>query len=313
MKTSPLSKRIGARLSRVSSRVLLCAMKVVALTPWRFQCVLGSVAGCFLYRFMRCRRGIASANLKYCFPQFDDAARSRILRRHFRSLGFGLFEITTAWWGSDEHVARRSKVLGGEHLEKALSHGKGVILFSGHFTTFEIGARILASQFALDAIYRPHNDPWWDKVLRAGRQRYLSDLIERKNVKAMVRCLSKNRILWYAPDQDRGGRRYVFASFFAGRAATTTATSWLARVSGARVVPYMAHRRVDDSGWDVVIEPALENFPSGDELADTERLNGVLEGLIEPAVEQYLWIHRRFKTQPPGSPPVYGETLLRRR
>ena len=123
----------------------------------------------------------------------------------------------------------------------------------------------------------------------------------------------RNRILWYAPDQDYGGRRRVFARFFAERAATTTATAWLARKSGARIVPYASYRRTDDSGWDVVLGPALEGFPTGDDPADAERLNGVLEGQIARSIEQYLWIHRRFKTRPPGAPPVYDAALLRRR
>ena len=99
--------------------------------------------------------------------------------------------------------------------------------------------------------------------------------------------------------------------FFAERAATTTATSWLVRRSGAKIVPYASHRRTDHSGWEVVLEPALEGFPTGDDLADTERLNAVLEVQIERSIDQYLWVHRRFKTRPPGAPPVYGAALLR--
>ena len=129
----------------------------------------------------------------------------------------------------------------------------------------------------------------------------------------MVRHLGQNRVLWYAPDQDYGGQRSVFARFFAERAATTTATAWLALKSGARILPYASYRRPDDSGWDVVLGPALEDFPIGDDLADAERLNGVLETQIEHRIEQYLWIHRRFKSRPPGTRPVYAAALLRRR
>ena len=171
----------------------------------------------------------------------------------------------------------------------------------------------MASRFEVGATYRPHNDPWWDSKLRACRIRYLSTLVPHKDARAMVRYLGKNRILWYAPDQNYSGRRCVFARFFAEPAATTTATAWLARRSGARIVPFASHRRADDSGWEVVLGPALEDFPSGNDLADAERLHAVLESQIERSVEQYLWIHRRFKTRPPGVPPVYDTALLRRR
>ena len=297
----------------IPSRCFLYAMRGIARAPWGVQRTLGSAAGRLLYHLMRRRRGIAEVNLALCFPRLDEAARSRIVRRHFRALGLGIVEIAIAWWGSQERIATQARIIGSEHLEAALSHGKGVLLFGGHFTTFEIGGRILASRFAVGATYRPHDDPWWDSTLRAGRARYLSDLVAHRDTRAMVRYLGRNRILWYAPDQDHGGRRRVFARFFAVRASTTTATAWLARKSGARVVPYASRRRSDDSGWDVVLGPALEDFPGSDDLADAERLNAVLEAGIERSVEQYLWIHRRFKTRPPGAPPAYDPALLRRR
>ena len=297
----------------IPSRCTLYAMRRIARAPWGVQRALGGAVGRLLYRLMRRRRGIAEANLALCFPWLDEATRARIVHRHFRSLGLGIIEIAIAWWGSDEQIAARARIIGSEHLETALSHGKGVLLFGGHFTTFEIGGRILASRFAVGATYRPHDDPWWDSTLRAGRTRYLSELVAHKDARAMVRYLGRNRILWYAPDQDYGGRRRVFARFFAECASTTTATAWLARKSGARVVPYASRRRVDDSGWDVVLGPALDDFPSGDDLADAERLNAVLEAEIERNIEQYLWVHRRFKTRPPGAAPAYAPVLLRRR
>ena len=298
---------------RVLSQCALYTMRGVVRMPWPVQCAFGDAAGGLLYRLMRRRRKIAERNVALCFPRLTEPARRRIVRRHFRSLGLGLVEVALAWWGRDEQIAARSRIVGSEHLEAALSHGRGVILFGGHFTTFELGGRILASRFEAGATYRPDNDPWWDSMLRAGRRRYLSALVAHKDARAMVRYLGRNRILWYAPDQDYGGRRRVFARFFAERAATTTATAWLARKSGARIVPYASYRRTDDSGWDVVLGPALEGFPTGDDPADAERLNGVLEGQIARSIEQYLWIHRRFKTRPPGAPPVYDAALLRRR
>ena len=288
-------------------------MRGVVWLPWEVQRALGDAAGGLLYRLMRQRRRIAERNVALCFPRLAEPARSSIVRRHFRSLGLGLVEVALAWWGSDERIAARSRIVGSEHLEAALSHGRGVILVGGHFTTFEIGGRILASRFEIGATYRPHNDPWWDSMLRAGRLRYLSALVAHKDARGMVRHLGRNRILWYAPDQDYSGRRRVFARFFVERAATTTATAWLARKSGARIVPYASYRRADDSGWDVVLGPALDGFPAGDDPADAERLNEVLEGQIARSVEQYLWVHRRFKTRPPGAAPVYDAALLRRR
>ena len=298
---------MGTAIRRFVLRSFLYSTRCVARLPWKVQCVLGAAAGWVLYRCMRRRREIAHTNLGCCFPDLDEASRARIVRRHFRSLGHGLVETAMAWWGNDEQIAARSRILGSEHLVAALSHGRGVILVGGHFTTFEIGGRILTSRFEAGATYRPHNDPRSDSVLRAGRGRYLSTLISRHDIRDMLRHLRKNRILWFAPDQNYNGKRRVFARFFAERAATTTATSWLAQRSGAKTVPFASYRRADDSGWDVVLEPAIEGFPVGDDVADAERLNAVLEAQVERSIEQYLWVHRRFKTRPPGARNVYRE------
>ena len=311
-----MSRKVGFQVGRVLSTCFVHAMRGVARMPWCIQRRMGVAAGALMHRLMRRRRRIAETNLALCFPHLDDAARSRLVRRHFRSLGLGLVETALAWWGGESRIMARSRIVGAEHLEAALDRGRGVILLGGHFTTFELSGRILASRFECGATYRPHDDPRWDAILRAGRGRHLAALVPHKDARAMVRHLAGNRILWYAPDQDfssRRGRRNVFARFFAELATTTTATAWLARTSGARVVPFASYRVADDSGWEVVIGPALEDFPSGDDTEDAARLNAVLETQIERSPEQYLWVHRRFKTRPPGAPPAYGAELLRRR
>ena len=311
-----MSRKVGFHVGRVLTTCFVHAMRGVARMPWSIQRRIGAGAGVLMHRLMGRRRRIAETNLALCFPRLDDAARSRLVRRHFRSLGLGLVETALAWWGGESRIMARSRITGAEHLEVALARGRGVILLGGHFTTFELSGRILASRFECGATYRPHEDPRWDALLRAGRGRHLAALVPHKDARAMVRHLAGNRILWYAPDQDfssRRGRRNVFVRFFAEPAAATTATAWLARTSGARVVPFASYRVADDSGWEVVIGPALEDFPGGDDTEDAARLNAVLETQIERSPEQYLWVHRRFKTRPPGAPPAYGAELLRRR
>ena len=303
-------------MGRILSMCFLYAMRVVARMPWSIQRRVGVAVGRLMYRLMGRRRRIAETNLALCFPDLHDTARTRLVRRHFRSLGLALVETALAWWGSEPRIMARSRIVGAEHLEAALAGGRGVILLGGHFTTFELSGRILATRFECGATYRPHDDPRWDAILRTGRGRHLAALVPHKDARAMVRHLSGNGILWYAADQDfssRRGRRNVFVRFFAERAASTTATAWLARTSGAGVVPFASYRLADESGWEVVIGAALEDFPSGDDEADAARLSAVLETQIERSPEQYLWVHRRFKTRPPGAPPAYGAELLRRR
>lgn len=300
-------------MKRILPAGFLHAERVIARLPWRVQRLLGGALGRLGYRLLGQRRRIAAVNLAACFPDLDAPARARLLRRHFRSLGLGLMETALAHWGGAEQILPRSRILGAEHVEAALARGKGVILLSAHFTTMELGGRIFASRHRFGALYRPHNDPALDALIRAGREQHLDALIPQKNIRAIIGRLGRNGVLWYAPDQDHGGRRRVFARFFAEPAATTTVPVWLARAGGAQVVPMASYRDPDDGGWRVVFEPPLEDFPGADDAAAAQRLNDILAAQIERAPDQYLWIHRRFKTRPAGAPPLYPPSLLRRR
>ena len=152
-------------VGRVLSTCFLLAMRGVARMPWGIQRGLGVAAGGLMYRLMRRRRRIAETNLALCFPRLDDAARTRLVRRHFRSLGLALVETALAWWGSEPRIMARSRIVGAEHLEAALARGRGVILLGGHFTTFELSGRILASQFECGATAH------WSGCGRSGTER----------------------------------------------------------------------------------------------------------------------------------------------
>lgn len=196
---------------------------------------------------------------------------------------------------------------GREHLDAALARGRGALLLAGHFTTLEIGAARLGVDAPVDGVYRPHADPSMERASRDGRQRFGGRLLDRADVRGMLRRLRANRAVWYAPDQDLGLRHGVFAPFFGRPAATLTATARIARASGAPVLPFRVEREAGGRAWRVVIEPALAGFPGGDEHADAARVNEVIERWARARPEQYLWTHRRFKTRPPGAPDLYGE------
>ncbi|HEX6834788.1 MAG TPA: lipid A biosynthesis lauroyl acyltransferase, partial [Rudaea sp.] len=111
--------------------------------------------------------------------------------------------------------------------------------------------------------------------------------------------------LWYAPDQDMRGKDSVFVPFFGILAATITATHHLARLSGAAVIPFFHRRNADGRSYTLRLEAPLSGFPGPDVSEDTARINALVERMVREAPEQYLWIHKRFKTRPPGTPAVY--------
>lgn len=286
-------------------------MKLMAALPFHWQIAIGRKIGQWIGKIARRRRHIAEVNLALCFPEMTPVQRSTLLEAHFAALGMGLFEVAMAWWAPDEKLHGLAQVQGIEYLQHALDRGKGVILLTGHFTTLELGARFITHYQSFHAVYRPHKNPLYETVMRRERERR-SRLppVAREDLRGLLRALKKGHVVWYAPDQNHGIRNSVFVPFFGNPACTVTATARLAALSGAAVVPYFPRRLAgNNAGYEVVILPAFDHFPSGDLTADTQRINALLEQHIRQAPEQYFWVHRRFKTQPPGSPNVYLSSI----
>ena len=281
------------------------ALVLLARLPSRVQRGLGALLGAILFQVLRGRRRFAGRNLALCFPELDAAARDTLLRRNFRSLGRGTFEFMRAWWGPLGALERRSSITGIEHLERANAEGRGALLLSGHFHSFELCGRLLTTQHAAGAMYRPHADKAFDWAVRRGRARYAAALFERDEIRPAIRFLRRGGVLWYAPDQDMRGRESVFVPFFGIAANTITGTRDLARLGNAAVIPFKHRRKPDGTGYEIELLPALEDFPSDDAVRDTARINAVIEELVRFAPDEYLWIHRRFKRRPEGEPKVY--------
>ncbi len=281
-------------------------LRLVILLPFPWVMALGRTVGRVGLRFARQRRRIAETNLRLCFPEWDDARRQQVLKAHFEALGMGLFEIPIGWWAGPGRLQRLAHVEGLEHLQQALQAGRGAILLSAHFTSLELGGRLLSLYAPFHAMYRRHGNPVVEKIMAGSRTHRLEKAIPRDDVRGMIRSLKGNHAVWYAPDQNTQRKAAVFVNFFGQVAATNTATARLAKLTGAAVVPYHVVRREDGSGYDVVLEPALTGYPSGDLEADTQRVNDIIEGWVRKNPAQYLWIHRRFRTRPTrGEPTPY--------
>ncbi len=273
--------------------------------PFRWQVALGRALGVATMYVSRRRRHIADTNIRLCFPELSSAERRRLVREHFGSVGVSAFESAMGWWAPDRRLRPLVHIEGLEHLQQAKARGKGVILLSAHFTCLELSGRLLSLFAPFHVMYRRHQNTLAEHIQRRNRELRFERAIPRDDVRGMLRSLKQGHAVWYAPDQNYGHKHSVFAPFFGVPAATATATSRLARISGAAVVPFMPTRRADGRGYDLVIEPALADFPSDDAAADTARINKLIEDYVRKAPEQYLWVHRRFKDRPPGSPSVY--------
>lgn len=301
----------GLRLALLAPRywptwIGLGFLRVLALLPFSWLAASGTQLGKLLTVLPIPFRAVARRNLELCLPELTGAERASLLRRHFASLGIALFETATAWWGSKRRVARIADVDGLEHLERALARGRGVILLSAHFTTLELGARAIADRVALAVMYRPTKNRLLSLFLTRNRARHAHRAIPRDDVRTLVGALRNNEVVWYAPDQSYRKKGAELVTLFGIPAATNTATSRLARMTGAAVLPYFPERLPGDRRYRMVIHPMLENFPSDSPVADAERFNRLIEAQVRRLPEQYFWIHKRFKGLDGDYPDYYG-------
>ena len=264
---------------------------------------LGRLLGRLLRLLARARVRVARRNLELCFPGLDAAERQRLLKQSFASLGEGAYEFARAWWGSTRGL-EVDRVEGLETLAEFRRQGRGVLLLSGHFLTLEICGRLLCRHIELAGFYRRHEQPALEWAVKRGRSRYAVAMFAREELRAAVRHVKQGGVLWYAPDQDIRGKDSVFAPFFGITANSFAATHHLARLTGAAVVPFFHHR--DGAGRYVLrIGAPLQDFPTDDVVADTAAVNALIEQMVREAPDEYLWIHKRFKTRPPGEASLY--------
>lgn len=252
------------------------------------------------------RRHVARRNLELCFPALEEPAREQLVRENFRATGRAVVETALAWYGGAQVDRIPFEVHGEEHLEAARTGDQAVIALSGHFLTVELAARLLPERIPMVAIYKPiRKKPVLDRAMLAARRRNVNDALSKDDIRGMLRALKGGLPIWYAGDQDYGRKHSVFAPFFGVPAATITALSRLSRMGKAKVVPLFFFRRPDGS-YLIEFHPALEGFPSGDDVIDATRMNQVLEQAVRRHPEQYLWVHKRFKRQPDRRANLYA-------
>ncbi|MDO9319536.1 MAG: LpxL/LpxP family Kdo(2)-lipid IV(A) lauroyl/palmitoleoyl acyltransferase [Gammaproteobacteria bacterium] len=287
---------------------------LAAQLPFPVQIRIGQGMGWLSYRFARERRRICRTNIALCFPELDAQAQARLVRETFISNGIGVMEVAMAWCRSPEVFRKRVTVSGLENLQAAARDGKGILLVCAHFTTLEFAGSLLSLFHKMDVTYRPHKNPLFETLMFRARQRLYGAVIDRGDVRLALRSLQQGHTVWYAPDQDYGPRHSVFVDFFGVPAATITATGRFASFNKSAVIFFSHYRNAENSGYHLDFSAPLQDYPSGDDTADAIRINGVIEAAIRQHPEQYLWLHKRFKTQAEGkTASPYRRSPQRRR
>lgn len=277
---------------------------VLALLPWALQWRLAEILSKIAWKALGSRRKTTLRNLHLCFPQKSSYQIELDAKQIFFNGMLGYFEAINSWY-SPKWFANRIHIDGLEHLKK--HKGKGILLLGSHTTLLDAGGFVSSCFFNLDVVYRPQNNLLLNFLIIRGRSKVYQNQIPKNDMKELIKNLKQGHAIWYSPDQDFGLKQGVMAPFFNVPAATLTAHRRLMKIADAVAIPLFFYRTGDikNPQYHVLLEPALDNFPSTDEVVDATRVNQILENQISMYPTQYMWFHRRFKTRPLGEESLY--------
>ena len=271
-------------------------MRIGVFIPFNFQVLIGKTIGKLLYPFMHKLRSTAYSNISHCFPDKKQNQVNLLVKRHFEAIGVSFFETANAYYGSDKKIKKLLTITNENFFQDALKEEGGIILLCSHFMPLMLGSRALLINHTIANIYRPQNNKLFDRIMVQGYKKNGAVMIKSTDTRSIIKAINNSLPIWYAPDQDLGKNNSVFAPFFGIQTATASATARLAKNNNTRVIPYSFIRT--KKGYTMSFEKPIANYPSNDPIQDATIVNQILEKQIIKSPEQYLWIHRRFKTRP---------------
>ncbi len=275
----------------------------LAHLPLSWLIKIGYGLGWLLYKLVKRRTSITRKNIELSFPDLNPEQREALTLKCIQENTCGLFESAKGWWGNMQPILDQTEVHGIDIIQKAAAEGRGVLLIGAHFTTLDMGGRIISELWPINILYRPFNNPIFDRFILKARRSFYKDVIDKSRMRDLVRSLQKGGTLWYPADQDYGPKDSVFAPFFNIQAATLATTAGLAKMARGHVVGLYHHRMPDNHYRIEFVE--MPDFPTEDPQAAATQANAMLEKGISLYPAQYMWVHRRYKTRPEGEEKIY--------
>lgn len=285
-------------------------IRLVIKLPRRWRDRIGNWLGDRAWENHPKRREIILINLRWCFPDMLEHEREAMGRRNLRLMMRTFLDYGFLWWAGARTLDRLITIEGEEHIRDALNEGRSVLLLTGHAVALDFGGLAISRRFAVVGLIKTMRNELLEYFLARGRIRFGAHLCLRESgIRGVIKAVKQGHIFYYVPDEDLGGsQRTVFAPFFGVPQATITALGRMSRMANAVVLPTMSYFDADTGCYRVIIDPPLEDFPTGDEQRDAERQNAEIERLVRRAPEQYMWSFRLFQTRPEGeeNPYPYG-------
>ena len=291
----------------LSARLAIFFLWLIYRLPITLQWRSGRALGQLLYWLARSRRHVVLQNLAACFPQKTVSECEFLAQKHFRALVPALLDFGNLWWADESRLRARHALLGREYLDALLAANRPVIVLGFHCVGLEAAGVRLAMDYKMTAFYTKQSNPVMDARIRQARNRFISPNLLKKDEggRALVKSIKSGAPVYYLPDMDYGPRESIFVPFFGVPAATITGLSRLARLAGAAIVPCVTRQLPAGAGYETRLGEPWQNYPTGDDAADARTMNTWLESVISTMPEQYFWVHKRFKTRPPGEKSLY--------
>ncbi len=282
-------------------------LRAVSWLPLPVIAIIGNILGTLVFVLMKSRRNIAIRNLSACFPELTPQQHQQKAKRCFQLVAITTLNMGVNWWASPDRLERLVSYEGKEHYDKAIDEGRNIILLAPHAIALEMGGLLLSRERDMITMYQATRKPLLNDMVKDRRGRFGGILVERRApLRSLLKLIKAGNPFYYLPDQDAGDKG-LFVPFFGIQASTFPMLSKFAKLGNAVVLPCFTHILPKGAGWHVMIGEPLENFPDQDELADTRRMNEVIESMISKAPEQYFWVHKRFKTRPDGETDFYRD------
>ena len=283
---------------------LISFLFICTFLPFKVQWQVSRGFAFLAFYLVKSRRHVVQVNVDICFSEKSTQEKDNLVKAIFHENIQGYFDSATSWFRNINEFKHRIEVRGQEILERENANDKGILLAGAHFSILDLAGALTSLVCDLNVTYRPLNNKLMNAVMMRGRYRFVKNAYHKKDIKRFISCMRRGEILWYAPDQDYGRKHSTFSTFFGQKAATITGLTFLAKAGRAKIMPYSYHRKGDSQQYILEFYEPLPN--TGCEEEDAANYNTWLESVIRQYPAQYLWLHKRFKTQlNPEEPSPY--------
>lgn len=289
------------------TRLFLVFMWLLHWLPLPLQAAFGWVFGHLLWLVVIARRRVVMINLRLCFPERSWFERSHMARQVFVAVTRSMLERGVMWWASAARVKRIVELRGLEKLRAVQAESRPIILLVPHFDGLDMGGTRVSLEFDCVSIYAAQLNKLLEKMLLHGRTRFGEQqlLSRQEGVRGAVKAMKQGKVFFYLPDLDYGPKESIFVPFFGVQTATIPGLARIARLGAAAVIPMIVRMKPWGMGYIAELGDVWQDFPSDDAVADTARMNRWLEDEVRKTPTQYYWVHKRFKTRPPGEAKLY--------